>query len=177
MDNTVAEEVAKNLTPGAQTEEEKLDESLKFGSINYESANGVVQSNCKAMQFATVDELNEYFRAHPGTFATQVSSDPTGILCIVNRTLTKEEQTILEEQGDVMRTMLAEKKKQREDAKAAEEAANQAKLDEVERMLALGRQCEKNHAAVIEDNGKLKKENASLRKTVADLQKIQAKKR
>lgn len=158
----VSQENAANIRKG-------LDEFLNWGHINFESANGVIQSNCRAIGFAGSSEqiaaaMNEYFEKHPGTFAAQIFTDGGGTIAIVNRTMTEEDQAILADSADVIRDLTAQRKKARDDAKLKEEEELKARVAKLEELQKLGEKCVSNHGAVIEDNSKLKKENESLRK-------------
>lgn len=147
----------KTEVPAALTAEAKLMKSLDFGHINFESSNGIIQSNCLAIGFTNAHELNKYFKDNPGTFACQIIGMNDHLIAIVNRQLDDDEQDILRDKSDVMRTMLKEKTEAREEAKRLNEESIRKRADELERLAELGRKCETNHAAVLKENRKLKK--------------------
>ncbi len=150
---------------------DKLGEFLAWGHINFESANGVIQSGCRAVVFDSAEAMNSYFEEHNGIFAAQIFPMEGKLVALCNRTLDEDDQLVLSDYHEEVRKKVAELKEGREKAKLDEENALKDRVAELERLQEIGKKCEHNHAAVIEDNQKLKSEAASLRKQVAKFQK------
>ncbi len=142
----------------------KLDEELLFGHIALESDKGIVTSACKALAFDTADAMNAYFEKHQGLFCNQVLTANNQIVAIVNKVFSEEQQQMLEDKADIIRDLEAAKAKERHEAKLEAERINVEAKKEIDRLVALGRKCDANHGAVIEDNAKMKKELTKLRK-------------
>lgn len=141
-----------------------LGEFINWGHINFESANGLIHSNCRAVEFKTAEEMNKYFEDNIGTFATQIFAVGDRCIAIVNRRLDEEGQAIMQDHGDAIRKYVEEAGKKRAEAKEKEEAELKERVANLERLQELGKKCEHNHGAVIEENQKLKKEVKQLRK-------------
>ncbi len=170
MDHSIAEEAdtatLHKLDAERKDAEAKLEASLAFGYINLESSNGLVHNNCKALSFQSVDAFNRWFETNPGTFAVQVNVSAQDIICIVDRVLSDEEQEILRDRGEAINQIMAERRALREKANADAKALEDKRTEELETLVELGKKCQHNHGAVIEDNAKLKKEIKDLQKRV-----------
>lgn len=163
MDPTKEEETKRPAALG-QNIKDKLGEFLEWGHINFESANGVIQSNCKAVEFQTADEMNKWFADSPGVFATQIFPMDGKLVAICNRVMDEEEQADLSARADAIRKYVEEAKAKRQEAKLLEEKTLEERAAEQERLIEVGKKCEHNHGAVIEENQKLKRDLKKARK-------------
>jgi hypothetical protein len=144
--------------------DKKLEATLAWGHINFESDKGITQSNVKAFAFATVHEMNEWFEKNPGHFAVQVMGVRDYIVCLINKVLSSEEQQLLEDRADAIAKIMEEKRLAREEAEKLTEEGQAKARAEVDRLMNLGRKCEHNHGAVLKEIDKFKKEVKELRK-------------
>lgn len=158
-------------TPEEVAAETKLRESLEWGHISLEAKNGIVHSNCKAVQFQSVEAMNKYFKDNPGLFSVQTDVSASDIVCIVDRVLSKEEQDILNDQGTALQEILERKRKERAEAAQAQKDFEDNRLKQMDDLMELGKKCQANHGAVIEDNKKYKKQIEDLKAEVASLKK------
>lgn len=175
--NDAIDDTIKQMTSPPVDPEVKLQKSIDFGAIAFESDRGVIQSNCMAKLFwptygeggvlvkGADEALNEYCKNNIGLIAVQMMAMSDGLLmCIFNRVLDQDEQDILRDKQEVIQQLLAEKKKLREEAHQAEMDANDKRLKELEDLQEQGLKCRHNHAAVIDENQLLKKEVRDLKK-------------
>lgn len=134
------------------------------GDINFMAGRENV-SNCRALHFFTARGMNKWFANNHGYLVVQAGSNFWGHNLIVGKVLSDEEYAEMMEIMELVnieRDKRAQARREQEDKrKEAEEAAKQEQLD----LLELGKKCRENHAAIIEENRKMK-EHRALRKVI-----------
>ena len=122
------------------------------GWVNFVDERGS-HTGCKAALFTSVTDLNQFCESHRGLLFAHVSPRPDGtIFALYTRMLTQEDQDLLNLQQADWEAFRAKKRKERDAADAkrleAEEQAMkdaEAKRQEIERLVEVGRKCEHNH--------------------------------
>jgi len=150
-------------------ENDKKQEELKWGAghINADFGQNRIFSNTLAKQFGTDEEINNYFEKHPGLILTHlVPNGHVGFLAFISKELTDEEVEELNEFNHEWAKKKEERLILKAKAKAESEAARIKAEQELREQVELGVRCKNHHGKVIEENHKLKEENAKLRKLV-----------
>jgi hypothetical protein len=128
------------------------------GHINVDLTD-TAASSCRALGFSGTQQMNEFFeREGDGLIVVYIGVMSDGIVALVAQTMSDEERQELMEVQYLVAEQMEVRRKAREEAKAKAGEATR-KLEEDRRALVeLGRKCRDNHAAVIEENTRLKKE-------------------
>lgn len=128
------------------------------GSIAYAAKHGHY-AGCKMEVFESTTDLNKFFEENKGFLVVDIIPRANGQLVVLyNKALNDEEMEMLTQYQSDWEEFREQKMASRREADALEKAAEKKLETEKLELQELGRKCRDNHAAVIEDNQKLKAE-------------------
>lgn len=121
-------------------------------------------AGCKAVEFITGpthdpldQQINDYFTNLKGVVVVREYVLADRVILLYTRTLSNEELADFEEFSAEIGAKMSAAKEKRLNAKAEEEEKAKAAEKEAERLANVGKTCEEHHAALIEENRKLRK--------------------
>lgn len=144
------------------------------GFMNLDLGQGRVFTQTKLWEFRNYDELNKWFEEN-GTglivvgFGTRTHTYVGGVhqdvyWVLVSKELTEEESEMYSRIQAKVQQLVNEERRAELEAKVAEKEAEEKRVREERELMAAGRTCREHHAALIDENQKLRKENKKLRK-------------
>jgi len=158
-----------NASTGSEIMSDRWDKVKKAGPIAFADTRGYF-SGCTVVPFTDEKDMNRWFENNLGfmlvNVVTMATPEGTTLLGIVSPIHTPEEITEMQEIQAEVQAALEKRRAQREKDRQEREKAEKAAEIEEKRLAGVGRACEQNHGAVIEENRKLREEVAKLRKKV-----------
>ena len=154
-----------SASTGSEIMSDRWDKVKKAGPIAFADTRGYF-SGCTVVPFTDEKDMTRWFENNLGFMLVNLVEFDGHLLGVVSPIHTPEEIQEMNELQAELQASLEKKRAQREKDRQEREKAEKAAEIEEKRLAGVGRACEQNHGAVIEENRKLREEVAKLRKKV-----------